>query len=127
MFSKAALCAALALPAFAAVHEQLAALPAGWTEVAAPDSNTIMSFSIGLQQQNIDQLESKLMAVSTPGSPQYGQHLDMDDVSALFRPTADSTAAVQSWLTGAGIKNQVSSDGKWVLPQIFPGFVSSRH
>ena len=116
MFSKSAICAAVlshALPALAVVHEQLAALPAGWTEVAAPDASTTVSFSIGLAQQNLDQLQPKLLAVSTPGNAEYGQHLDVDDVSAMFAPTAEANTAVTSWLSSAGI-SKVSSDGHWV-------------
>ena len=116
MVSKTAICAAVlshALPALAAVHEQLAALPAGWTEIGAPDASSAISFSIGLAQQNLDQLESKLMAVSTPGNAEYGQHLDMDDVNAMFAPTAEANTAVKSWLSSAGI-SKVSSDGHWV-------------
>jgi len=117
MFSKTALYAAVlsqALPGLAAVHEQLAAVPSGWTEVATPDESTPVSFTIGLAQQNLDQLESKLLSVSTPGGAEYGQHLQAEDVTALFAPTADATSAVQSWLTSAGVKNALSSDGHWI-------------
>lgn len=107
MVSKAILCACLVaqlgLPAFAAVLEQLTALPSGWTEVAAPDDSTTISLSIGLAQQNLDQLETKLLAVSTPGNAEYGQHLDIDDVDSLFAPSAEATVAVTSWLDSVGI------------------------
>ena len=100
MFSKSALVAALlqALPAFGAVHEQLTALPSGWTVTSAADTTSTVSFTVALIQQNIDQLESKLLAVSTPGSATYGQHLDVDDLEALFAPTAGASEAVESWL-----------------------------
>lgn len=113
MFSKTALFAALLSPTLAAVHEQLAALPLGWSEVATPSDGQILTLSIGLAQQNIDQLESKLLAVSTPGNAEYGQHLDVDDVNSLFAPTEEANTAVQSWLTNAGV-SQVQSDGHWV-------------
>lgn len=70
-----------ALPAFGVVQEKLAALPAGWSEVAVPDDSTTMTLSIGLAQQNLDQLELKLQAISTPGNAAYGQHLTHDEVS----------------------------------------------
>jgi tripeptidyl-peptidase-1 len=116
MYSKTAFFAAVlsqALPAFGVVHEQLAAVPAGWTQVAAPDDSATMSLTIGLAQQNIDQLESQLMAVSTPGNAAYGQHLDVDEVNAMFAPTAEAFTAVQSWLTSAGV-SQISNDGHFV-------------
>ena len=113
MLSKIAVFAALLSPTLAAVHEQLAALPLGWSEVATPADDQILTLSIGLAQQNIDQLESKLLAVSTPGNAEYGQHLDVDDVNSLFAPTEEANTAVQSWLTNAGV-GQVQSDGHWV-------------
>jgi tripeptidyl-peptidase-1 len=116
MFSKTALLAAVlsqALPTFAAVHDKLAAVPAGWSEATAPEDNQAISLTIGLAQQNLDQLASKLLAVSTPGNAAYGKHLDVDDVNAMFAPTAEAKQAVQSWLTNAGV-SKVSSDGHWV-------------
>jgi tripeptidyl-peptidase I len=113
MFSKAALLAALLSPTLAAVQESLAALPLGWSEVATPADSQTLTLTIGLAQQNIDQLQSKLLAVSTPGNAEYGQHLDVDDVNSLFAPTEEANTAVQSWLTNAGI-SQVHSDGHWV-------------
>ena len=101
MFSKTAFVAALlsqALPAIAVVHEQLAALPLGWAVSSAADTSAPVSFTIALTQQNIDQLESKLLSVSTPGSTSYGQHMDVDDLNAFFAPTAGASDAVESWL-----------------------------
>jgi tripeptidyl-peptidase-1 len=116
MLSKAAVFVVLAvsLPALAAVHEKLATTPSGWTAVSAPATDTQMTFSIGLKQQNIDQLETKLLAVSTPGSAQYGQHLEMEEVNALFAPSAEATSTVQAWLNEAGIPNQLATDGQFI-------------
>ncbi|KAG0645598.1 Tripeptidyl-peptidase [Hyphodiscus hymeniophilus] len=115
MLSKTTLVAGLlqALPAFAAVHEKLAALPVGWTATAAADTSSTLAFTIALTQQNIDQLETKLLSVSTPGSAQYGQHMDVDDLNALFAPTAGASDAVESWLKSAGVKS-VSTQGAYV-------------
>ena len=103
-----------ALPALGAVHEKLAAVPLGWTATkAAPDDSSPITLMVALTQQNIDQLQSRLLAVSTPGNAAYGQHLDIDDVNALFAPTAEANSAVQSWLTNSGV-TKVSSDGHYV-------------
>jgi tripeptidyl-peptidase-1 len=101
MFTKTAVLAAVlsqALPALGAVHEQVAALPLGWTASSEADTSAPVSFTIALTQQNIDQLETKLMSVSTPGSASYGQHMDVDDLNAFFAPTAGAADAVESWL-----------------------------
>lgn len=115
MYPKSVLCAGLlsqALPAYAAVMEKLAAAPSGWT-VAETDSSAAITLTVGLAMQNLDQLEAKLLAVSTPGNAEYGNHLDIDEANALFAPSADASAAVTSWLTSAGAHNVVS-DGSTV-------------
>ena len=101
------------LPSFGAVHEQLVALPNGWTKVGTPDESSTITLKIGLQEQNLDQLESLVYGVSTPGSATYGKHMDRDDVSAILQPSSDSNTAVLDWLKQAGITN-LDSDGTWI-------------
>lgn len=101
MFSKAAVFAAVlahAAPGLAAVHERLTALPKGWASTGAAADATTLTFTIALAQQNIDQLEAKLLAASTPGSATYGQYLEKDELEAFFAPAAGASAAVESWL-----------------------------
>jgi tripeptidyl-peptidase-1 len=115
MFSRAAFFAIflsqLIIAAYGAVHEQLAAVPSGWTLVGTPDASTAITLSVSLTHQNLDQLESTLLGVSTPGNAKYGQHLDIDDVNALFPPVSDT--AVVSWLHGNGISS-IHSNGSTV-------------
>ena len=104
----------LVLPALATVlHEQLAAVPAGWQQTQTPADGTIIVLQIGLQQRNLDKLESLIYAVSTPGNAEYGNHMDRDEVAALLQPSSEANAAVLTWLNQAGVTN-VYSDGQWV-------------
>ncbi|KAJ8060713.1 hypothetical protein OCU04_011018 [Sclerotinia nivalis] len=115
MYPKTAICAGLlsqALPAYGAVMEKLAAVPSGWT-AAETDSSAAITLTVGLAMQNLDQLEAKLLAVSTPGNAEYGNHLDANEANALFAPSADASNAVTSWLASAGAQNIVS-DGSTV-------------
>ncbi|CAD6592610.1 MAG: hypothetical protein ASARMPREDX12_006921 [Alectoria sarmentosa] len=98
----------LALPALAAVLEQLATVPTGWTQVGAPAGDETMILQIALAQQNLDQLDAKILAVSTPGSASYGQYMDGDAVAAMLAPSADASPAVMAWLKGAGVTNAYS-------------------
>lgn len=79
-------------------------------EIASPDPHSIIKLSIVLAQQNIDQLESRLLAVSTPGNTEYGNYLDADTANNLFAPDANAGIAVQAWVRNQGIK-KVTSDG----------------
>ncbi|RAL58921.1 hypothetical protein DID88_009212 [Monilinia fructigena] len=106
MYPRTILCAGLlsqALPAYAAVMEKLAAAPSGWT-ASETDSSSAIILTVGLAMQNIDKLESKLLAVSTPGNAEYGQHLGADEANTYFGPSAGANDAVTSWLTGAGAR-----------------------
>jgi tripeptidyl-peptidase-1 len=101
MFSKTAVFVATlsqALPALAIVHEKLAALPVGWTATSATDESSVVSLTVALTQQNIDQLESKLLAASTPGSSTCGRYLSDGELNTIFAPTAGASSAVESWL-----------------------------
>ncbi|THV48737.1 hypothetical protein BGAL_0230g00030 [Botrytis galanthina] len=116
MYPKTAICAGLlsqALPAYGAVMEKLAAAPSGWTAALETDSTAAITLTVGLAMQNLDQLEAKLLAVSTPGNAEYGNHLDIDEANALFAPSADASSAVTSWLTSAGAQNIVT-DGSTI-------------
>lgn len=103
------LCLSLALPCFAAVLvEQLATVPTGWMQVGAPSESDTMILQIALVQQNLDQLDAKILAVSTPGSASYGQYMDGEAVAAMLAPSADASPAVLAWLEGAGVTNAYS-------------------
>lgn len=84
-------------------HESLATLPSGWNQVGTPAADTNIQLSVGLTLENIEQLESHLQSVSTPGSANYGQFLDSDDIAAQYGPSDASIEAVTNWLNEAGI------------------------
>ena len=106
----ACLWVSLIFPTFASVHEELASLPNGWTQVGVPaDSDTIV-LQIGLAQQNLDKLDSLIYKVSTPGSTSYGQYMEADEVAAMTQPSSEADSAVMTWLKDAGVGN-VYSDG----------------
>ena len=67
-----------------AVHETRDVLPPGFTDVGPADDSTVITLRAALVQNNIPGLEQELYAVSTPGSPRYGQHLSKEEVGPLF-------------------------------------------
>ncbi|GLB06208.1 polynucleotide 3'-phosphatase [Aspergillus tubingensis] len=93
---------ALAAPVLGSVVlETVKSVPSDWKLVKAADTSSTISLSVALARQNLDQLEEKLLAVSTPGKDTYGQFLDLDDINEQF-PLADD-AAVVSWLKKNGV------------------------
>ncbi|KAK5112515.1 hypothetical protein LTR62_004272 [Meristemomyces frigidus] len=103
---------ASALPAYAAVHEQLSALPFGWApSTASVADGQRLDLSVALQYQGIDSLEAKLAYVSTPGSPGYGKYIDLDQQNAMFGAGQECEDSVTSWLSSAGISGAVAKGG----------------
>ena len=96
-----------------AIHKKIPTAPNGWTHCGRPDVNKPMTLQIGLKQQNLDQLESRLYEVSTPDHPDYGNHLQGHDVEAMVRPKKESYTAVLAWLKSEGV-TQVHQNGAWV-------------
>ena len=95
---------ALAAPSLGAVWESLpAGVPSTWSHVSTPSGDEPIGLSIALSRKNLDQLESVLREVSTPGKAQYGQWLDKDDIDSKF-PIVDDTPVV-NWLKNAGISS----------------------
>jgi tripeptidyl-peptidase I len=94
-----------ALPAALAAVTVAQAPPQSWTPTGKLTPDDTISLTLVLSMQQIENLESMLLSVSTPGSPHYGQYLDSDAVRSTFAPSSDSVNAVTSWLKGAGVKN----------------------
>lgn len=105
----AGLLCTLAAPALGVVWESLAGgVPSAWSVVDKPSPDSTMGLSIALSRHNLDQLESKLSKVSTPGQAEYGQWPDKEEIDSQF-PAVDDTPVV-SWLQNAGISN-IARDG----------------
>jgi tripeptidyl-peptidase-1 len=81
-----------------------------WVEIATPNQQSTINLTIALAQQNVDQLESRLLAVSTPGNAEYGNYLDADTANNLFAPAPGASVAVQAWLRNQGI-SKIGGDG----------------
>lgn len=64
------------------VHERRETVPAGFTLRAAAQPETTLKLRLALSQSNFTELERRLMDVSTPSSPNYGQHLSKEEVRA---------------------------------------------
>jgi tripeptidyl-peptidase-1 len=55
------------------------------------------------------------MDVSSPSSPNYGQHLKRSELKDLIKPRAESSNAVLNWLQESGIDaRDVTNDGEWI-------------
>jgi tripeptidyl-peptidase I len=105
--------AALASPATAVLMSSVQ-LSNGVKLLTTPSPDQNITLTIALTLENLDQLESMLKAVSTPGSPDYGKYLDKDDIAALFPPSPGGAATVTHWLNTNGVQH-ISQQGSNIV------------
>jgi tripeptidyl-peptidase-1 len=118
MYISSSQCLVLALSAlptaFSKSFSHHAEVPKGWkvhetARLASAGKQQV--FSIALTMQNVDQLESKLLDLSSPDSKNYGQWLSQDDVTAAFSPSKDAVSSVTKWLKSNGVKHYKVNGG----------------
>ncbi len=66
------------------LHEQRDDIPDGFVKSSAAPAGQVLNLRLGLVQGDMATLEQRLFAVSTPGSPDFGQHLSKEDVRHHF-------------------------------------------
>ncbi|KAF9478384.1 tripeptidyl peptidase A [Pholiota conissans] len=82
--------------------------PRGWTKHASAPADHLISLRFGLPQENFRTLEKHLYEVSDPAHSRYGQHLSKEEVEALVTPHPDSLSAVNNWLAGFNLKEDLN-------------------
>lgn len=98
-------------------HESRRSLPNDWAPVRRAPSDVVLPLRIGLVQPNLDNIESFLLDVSHPDSPNYGNHWSAAKVASTFRPSAESVDTVKFWLNSGGIdlsRIRLSAGGNWL-------------
>ncbi|KZT64883.1 subtilisin-like protein [Daedalea quercina L-15889] len=100
------------------VHESRSHVPRGWHVIRRADPGLLLPFRIGLAQPNIENIETYLLDVSHPSSPNYGKHWTPGRIAETFRPTQESVDAVRTWLIDAGgldpTRVSLSASGGWL-------------
>jgi tripeptidyl-peptidase-1 len=86
------------------IHERAHSRHPRWektTQLSRGDGEFLMR--IALAQRNLHNSEDFLTQVSSPSSSTFGQYWTLDKVTDMFALSAESLAAVTSWLTNSGI------------------------
>lgn len=117
----ASLAVAKPTPAPAMVIKESVSAPPQWVRRGpAPDTHTI-NLQIGLKQQGMAHLESKLLDISDPDSPNYGKWLSQDEIKPYTQPSSESVQAVKKWLANHGIEEKMekrSIAGDWMTAEV---------
>lgn len=75
-------------------------VPKSWTSLGPADKSDIINLQIGLKQSNKGAIEQHLLEISDPDHARYGQHLSVDEVADIVRPTDLTIDSVHRWLEG---------------------------
>ncbi|KAI5920444.1 tripeptidyl-peptidase 1 [Camillea tinctor] len=104
--------ALFATAATAKVMDSLPSVPKGWAEVRSASPEEPISLRIALPQQHAAALEQAVLEMSTPGHPNYGMHMNRNELRSFTAPTAQSVNSVVDWLAESNIKALVDND--WI-------------
>lgn len=94
----------------ARVFDSIPTTPQGWTKESPALSTDKLTLKIGLKQEHAVALEQAVLAVSTPGNPDYGKHLTREQLRAYVAPRQQSVDDVTAWLAEHGIAPAVDND-----------------
>ncbi|KAJ7180886.1 family S53 protease [Mycena filopes] len=92
--------------------------PHSFTSMGAAPTTQTIKLRFALASQNIPGLQKALLDVSTPSSPNYGNHLTLDEVNAYTAPSAAALTAVQNWLSSNNVNATSSGSGDWLTATI---------
>ena len=100
------------------VHERRSTIPHGWSLQRRADPQTVIPLSFALSQPNIENLETYLLDIADPASPNYGKHWSPSRVAETFSPTPETVGTVTAWLSNeAGVdptRIKLSKDGGYL-------------
>jgi tripeptidyl-peptidase I len=90
-------------------------IPEGWRKLPARvDTDKTLALRIHLAQQNVEHFEQKVIEISTPDHPTYGDHMGHQEIKRMLRPTEKTTNNVLSWLDSFGLSEKVVVEDDWV-------------
>jgi tripeptidyl-peptidase-1 len=96
------------------VFESIYEPPRGWKYERAAKGDESVRLRVSLKQQNLDSFYDKLMEVSTPDHPQYGQHYEGHELRSLLKPTDEASSIAISWLQDNNI-TAIEDDSDYIL------------
>ncbi len=92
------------------------ALPAGTETVGSAPGEQRLNLYVALEPRDPAALESFATAVSTPGSPSFGQYLSVPQFAQRFGATEAQLATVRAALVARGLEVGTAADNDLSLP-----------
>ncbi|KAF5506766.1 Tripeptidyl-peptidase sed2 [Colletotrichum siamense] len=83
--------------------ENVVNVPEGWVSQGRPEQSDRITLSVALKQPKLDELKSRLKAISDPTSKDYAKRLSQESVENYRAASREDVDAVRSWLTAQDI------------------------
>jgi len=96
---------------FVSMEETVRGFPAKWTELEAAPSNSKLELTFAIRQQGLAELKDTLRRVSDPSSPDYGQHLSLEEVQKLTAPAPENLEKVLNFIRSHGAEPRLATPG----------------
>lgn len=97
------------------VMEQLEQVPDGWSRGSKPSPSTTMTFRLAVNQPHTTVFEQRVVDISTPTHPLYGQHMKREEIRELLRPDPIISDQILSWLDSEDVSpKDIGLDGNWI-------------
>lgn len=77
--------------------------PREYQMIGFPESDASFTFTLGLKQRNLEELERIFWAVATPGTKQYRNFMTEDEILDVITPPAEEREIVLNWLRDHGV------------------------
>ncbi|KAJ6178812.1 hypothetical protein N7519_009273 [Penicillium mononematosum] len=95
--------------------EQLDKAPDGWSRGDKPPASKFIKFRLAIAQHNARGFEQKVIELSTPDHPSYGQHMSRDEVKQFLTPHPTISDKIIAWLQSENVPaNSINLDGHWI-------------
>ena len=88
----------------------LATLAAWMPSGSIVDRNAQFTFTISVRQQNLQLLKQQALAISSPGSGQYGKFMSEAAIRTLTEPRDEDRRVVTQWLAENGVAHHVENE-----------------
>lgn len=96
------------------IFEQLPEIPHPWVSKDSSNVNPDqpIKLHIHLKNLNMARFQQKVLDISTPNHPQYGQYMTREDVNNYLAPSSESSSLVQKWLEQSNA-GKITKENDW--------------
>ncbi|KAJ7210567.1 subtilisin-like protein [Mycena pura] len=96
------------------LHGARSSAPQGFSSLGNAPASQTLKLRVALTSNDISGLEQALLDVSTPSSPNYGNHLSREQVKAFMAPSDEALTAVQNWFLANNVTASSEGVGDWL-------------